>query len=137
MAVNVKCDGFTCEITLNHTGTPPGKLADVTLLFDEGPLAGLCLLGVSVWESREQRSRLNVTMPSRQFVAQGQKRSFSLVRVPGDAPDDPAAKREYYAPLDRLRHRILDAYHSVVDGTDRAIAADTPEDAPYVDDIPF
>ena len=40
------------KITPNDKGSPAGKLADAELHFDEGPLAGLKLLGFAVWERR-------------------------------------------------------------------------------------
>ena len=34
---------------LNHGGTPASKLADIEIHFEEGLLAGLKLVGCSVW----------------------------------------------------------------------------------------
>ncbi len=38
---------------LNHGGTPASKLADVEIHFEEGLLAGLKLVGCSVWRSKK------------------------------------------------------------------------------------
>lgn len=82
-----------------HDGQgPQGKLADAELLFTEGPLEGLKLIGFTVWEGRAA-SKLNVTFPARQYSVNGERRSFSLLRSIGE----PAA-------LDRLRQVILGAY---------------------------
>jgi hypothetical protein len=80
------------------TGTPPGKLADAELHFDDGPLAGLKLIGFSVWERRVGPGR-NVTFPAKQFVVNGERRSFALLRP----VTDPAAH-------DNIPSLVLEAY---------------------------
>lgn len=107
-------EGLAVEITLNRTGNPPGKLADATLYFTAGPLAGLCILGFGVWERREKPNEINVTMPSRQFMSKGEKRNYNLVRIDHDHDPTVEEAKAYYAPLDRLRHRISRAYSDVV-----------------------
>ena len=89
---------FTVKITPNDRGNPPGKLADVELHFPEGPLAGLKLIGFSIWERRSGAGR-NVTFPARQYSVNGERRSFALLRPIVDA-----------TAQDRIRERILDAY---------------------------
>jgi hypothetical protein len=125
-------DGLSIDITLNRTGNPPGKLADATLYFTQGPLAGLCVLGFGIWERREKPNEINVTMPSRQFMAKGERRSFNLVRI--DHDHDPAAEdtKVYYAPLDALRRRFVRAYTDVV-----SAPPSTDETTPPDDDIGF
>jgi hypothetical protein len=86
------------KITPNDKGTPAGKLADAELHFDEGVLQGLKLLGFSVWERRSGGGR-NVTFPARQYVVNGDRRSFALLR-PASEPNS----------QDRLRDLILQAY---------------------------
>ena len=88
----------TVKITPNDRGTPPGKLADAQLHFTEGPLAGLKLIGFSIWERRGGCGR-NVTFPARQYSINGERRSFALLRpiVDTTAPE-------------RIRERILDEY---------------------------
>jgi hypothetical protein len=72
---------LTIKITPNSTGIPPGKLADVELHFTDaaGPLAGLKLIGFSIWERRRGNGR-NVTFPARQYSVNGERRSFALLR---------------------------------------------------------
>ena len=65
---------MTVKIVANDKGTPPGKLADAELLFTDGPLAGLKLLGFAVWErktgtGREQQYRCCDLCPRRQCPA--------------------------------------------------------------------
>jgi hypothetical protein len=72
-------------------------LADAELHFSGGPLDGLKLLGFAIWE-RKQGGR-NVTFPSRQYVVNGERRSFALLRPVADS-----------AAQDRLRDAILEAY---------------------------
>jgi hypothetical protein len=73
---------MTVRFTPNDKGSPAGKLADAELHFSGGPLDGLKLLGFSVWE-RRQGGR-NVTFPARQYVVNGERRSFALLRPMGD-----------------------------------------------------
>ena len=88
---------FTVKITPNDKGNPPGKLADAELHFADGPLAGLKLIGFSVWERRG--GGRNVTFPARQYSINGERRSFALLRPIVDATAQA-----------RMRETILDAY---------------------------
>lgn len=135
-------EGLTVDVAINQRGNPPGKLADATLYFTAGPLAGLCILGFGVWERREKPSEINVTMPARQFMSKGEKRSFNLVRITDPNAPDPDAtqdvKHAYYAPLDRLRHRISRAYSDVVSmPAAEADDGDAVPDNAADSDIPF
>jgi hypothetical protein len=76
----------------------PGKVADAELHFTGGELDGLRLIGFTIWARKDGTGR-SVTFPARQYTANGQRRSFSLLR----AIDDPAAQ-------DRLREFVLQAY---------------------------
>lgn len=92
------------KITPNDHGNPPGKLADAELHFDEdGPLAGLKLIGFSIWERRTGNSR-NVTFPARQYSVNGERRSFALLRPITDS-----------SAQDRIRDLILAAYAEYLD----------------------
>lgn len=86
------------RITPNDKGNPPGKLADAELHFNEGLLEGLRLVGFSVWERRGAPGR-NVTFPARQYVVNGERRSFALLRPITDS-----------TAQDRIRDLILQAY---------------------------
>ncbi len=86
------------KITPNDKGTPPGKLAEAELHFDDGYLAGLKLVGFAVWERRSGNGR-NVTFPSRQYSVNGERRSFALLRPIVDA-----------TAQDKVRDLILQAY---------------------------
>ncbi len=78
----------------------PGKLADAELHFTGGELDGLRLIGFGIW-ARKDGTGQNVTFPARQFTANGQRRSFLLLR----AITEPAAQ-------DRLRDFVLQAYRA-------------------------
>jgi hypothetical protein len=92
-------DAVVVRITPNEKNNPPGKLADAELHFVDGPLEGLKLIGFAVWERRTGNGR-NVTFPARQYVVNGERRSFSLLRpTNGDA-----------TAQDRLRELVLQAY---------------------------
>lgn len=86
-------------IAASDKNTLPGKLAEAEVHFDEGPLAGLKLVGFTVWERRTGSGR-NVTFPSRSYSVNGERRSFALLRPTlGDA-----------TAQERLRELILEAY---------------------------
>ena len=89
---------MTVKILRNDKGNPPGKLADAELHFADGPLAGLKLIGFSVWERRTGTGR-NVTFPARQYSVNGERRSFALLRPIADT-----------TAQDQIRERILQAY---------------------------
>src|SRR6266566_9766953 len=89
---------MTVKITMNDRGNPPGKLADAELHFGDGPLAGLKLIGFSVWERRSGNGR-NVTFPARQYAVNGERRSFALLRPIADV-----------AAQERIRELVLQAY---------------------------
>lgn len=92
-------DAVVVKITPNEKNNPPGKLADAELHFMDGALAGLKLIGFAVWERRTGNGR-NVTFPSRQYVVNGERRTFALLRpVTGDA-----------TAQDRIRELVLQAY---------------------------
>lgn len=92
------------HITPNAKGNPPGKLAEAELHFDEGPLAGLKLIGFAIWERRGGQGR-NVTFPARQYSVNGERRSFALLR-----PLEVLGRSDQAAPTDAIRDRILQAY---------------------------
>jgi hypothetical protein len=90
---------FTIQIIPNDKGNPPGKLADAELHFTDGPLAGLKLIGFSVWERRGGGGGRNVTFPARQYSVNGERRCFALLRPIADA-----------TAQDQIRERILEAF---------------------------
>ncbi len=99
MQTNHAADTVTIKITPNDKGNPPGKLADVEVHFvGDSVLAGLKLIGFSIWERRGGSGR-NVTFPARQYAVNGERRSFALLRP----VVDPTAQNA-------IRTAILDAY---------------------------
>ena len=86
------------KIVPNDKGNPAGKLADAELHFTEGALDGLKLIGFAVWERRSGSGR-NVTFPARQYVVNGDRRSFALLRPVADA-----------TAQERVRELVLQAY---------------------------
>ncbi|HYY59981.1 MAG TPA: hypothetical protein VE756_01185 [Burkholderiales bacterium] len=91
-------DVMTVKISPNDKGNPPGKLADAELHFTDGPLAGLKLVGFAIWERRSGGGR-NVTFPARQYVVNGERRSFALLRPIVDADAQ-----------NQIRDLVLEAY---------------------------
>ena len=99
MQTNHSSNTVTVNITPNDRGNPAGKLADAELHFGGGsPLAGLKLIGFSIWERRGGNGR-NVTFPARQYSVNGERRSFALLRPVADA-----------TAQDRIREAILEAF---------------------------
>ena len=99
MQTNHSSNTITVKITPNDRGNPAGKLADAELHFGgESPLAGLKLIGFSIWERRGGNGR-NVTFPARQYAVNGERRSFALLRPVVDTTAQHA-----------VRDRILEAY---------------------------
>ena len=86
------------KIIPNEKQNPPGKLADAELHFSDGVLAGLKLIGFSIWERRGGGGR-NVTFPARQYSVNGERRSFALLRPTADA-----------SAQERVRELVLQAY---------------------------
>jgi hypothetical protein len=86
------------KITPNDKGNPPGKLADAELHFTDGELDGMKLIGFAIWERRSGGGR-NVTFPARQYVVNGDRRSFALLRPITDTQAQ-----------ERVRERVLQAY---------------------------
>ncbi len=91
---------MTVKIIANDKGNPAGKLADAELHFTDGPLAGLRLIGFSIWERRAAAGNgRNVTFPARQYSVNGDRRSFALLRPITDT-----------AAQDHVRQLILEAF---------------------------
>jgi hypothetical protein len=84
------------KIVPNERGIPQSKLAEAELVFEEGVLCGLKLVGFGVWEGREGR---HITFPSRPFTANGERRSYTVLRPVSDT-----------TAQEPLRQRILKAF---------------------------
>lgn len=111
---------MTIHITPNDTNNPPGKLADAEIHFTGGPLAGLRLIGFSIWERRTGNGR-NVTFPARQYSINGERRSFALLRPIVDA-----------TAQDTIRTAILRAYEAYEEAAAAPTTEPTGNDYPRV-----
>src|ERR1700750_3498590 len=89
---------LTVKFAPKEKATPAGKLADAELHFTDGELEGLKLIGFSIWERRGGGGR-NVTFPARQYVVNGDRRSFALLRPITDTHAQ-----------ERVRDLVLQAY---------------------------
>jgi hypothetical protein len=111
MQTNHSSDTVTVKITPNDRGNPAGKLADAELHFGgASPLAGLKLIGFSIWERRGGSGR-NVTFPARQYSVNGERRSFALLRPVVDT-----------TAQNTVRDRILEAYAEYEEAAETATA---------------
>ena len=88
------------RVLRNERGVPSHKLADVELVFDEGPLEGLKLVGTAIWETREPSGDVSITFPARSFQGEGGVRYFNFIRPQGMDK----------APLDRLKDLIREEF---------------------------
>ena len=91
-------NSLTVKIIPNDKGNPPGKLAEAELHFTDGSLAGLKLIGFSVWERRG--GGRNVTFPARSYSINGERRSFALLRPIVDATAQDAVRELILAAYD-------------------------------------
>lgn len=85
-------------ISADNAGGPVGKLADASIHFTAGPLAGLKLEGFGIWQRRTGDGR-NVTFPARTYQVNGERRSFALLRPITDI-----------SAQEPIRAAILEAY---------------------------
>src|SRR5947208_3411591 len=91
---------MTIKITKALANGPAGRVAEAELHFDDGPLAGMKLIGFSVWQ-RRTGDGLNVTFPARQYSVNGERRSFALLRPIVDSNNQ-----------NRVRDLIIEAYEA-------------------------
>ena len=94
------------RITPNDKGNPPGKLADAEVHFEDGPLAGMKLMGFAIWERRGAAGGRNVTFPARQYSVNGERRSFALLRPIFDS-----------TAQNRIRDLVLEAFQEYEERT--------------------
>jgi hypothetical protein len=85
------------KIVPNESPDPVNKLASAELLFEEGLLSGLRLIGFSIWENGAGQMR-TVSFPTRTFFVNGGRRTYMLLRPIDGASDEP------------LRRLILQTY---------------------------
>jgi hypothetical protein len=91
------------KILPNDRGDPPQKLADAELLFEEGVLSGLRLIGFSIWQSRRANSR-TVQLPARTYFVHGERRTYALLRAVNDESSSEPVRRlilEAYAEFEQ------------------------------------
>ena len=93
------------HITLTRGESPASKkVADAEVHFDEGPLAGLRLIGVSV-EKNDKPGNLRVRLPGLVCSSAGKRREVGLIQpVEGGTQNEPLERAT------RLESAILDAY---------------------------
>ena len=85
---------------VERTNGPERLVVEAELVFGDGPLAGMKLIGFSVWRGAD--GDLYVTFPSRAFGVGCERRHFDHVRpVEGDAKTSR-----------RVKDWILEEYHA-------------------------
>lgn len=99
-----------------NSKTDSKKLADVSVLVEDGDLAGLLLRGFNVWKGKGE-GELFVTPPNQRYQdKKGATKYYHHV------------KEEVEGSFEPLRDAILEAYDAKISGTD---------EAPPDDDGPF
>lgn len=96
---NEEQEDMTVVVVPARLNAPRGKLADIELHFGAGPLAGLQLVGFTVWARRGDQSPA-VTFPCRNYAVNGERRTFALLRA-FDRSD-----------AERIRELIVAAYNA-------------------------
>lgn len=93
---------------IDRTAGPERLLAEAELIFDEsdGPLAGLKLMGFSLW--RGANADIFVTFPSRAFGVAAERRFFDYLR-PADAD---ASGDTRIALVQPFKQFIVQAFHA-------------------------
>ena len=91
------------RIVPNETATPPGKLADAELLFEEGVLNGSEAARLRDLGAAGGGNGRNVTFPARQYSVNGERRSFSLLRPVSDDQRAGGAARAHPAGVRGVR----------------------------------
>jgi len=89
---------------LNHNGTPASKLADVEIHFEEGLLAGMKLVGCSVWRAKKG-DKPTILVPSRSYATAGGVRYYELLRAA--APDSDSEKKVVKGFKDYIRAEYM------------------------------
>jgi len=111
---------------LNHGGCPVSKLADVEIHFEEGLLAGLKLVGCSVWKAKKGEAP-TVLVPSRSYATGGGVRYFELLRgsnasgLTNETTDDRQAVKRFKEYL-RAEYLKIAALGDVGDVSGKAVA---------------
>ena len=72
------------RILNNDRREPPHKLADVEIVFDEGPLEGLKLVGTAVWATQGADGEVSITFPARSFQGREGLRYYNFLRPEAD-----------------------------------------------------
>jgi hypothetical protein len=108
------------RILPSDSSTPVGKIADAEIVFEDGVLSGLKLVGFSIWEPRASsgNGRRNVTFPARTYSVNGERRSFALLRPVADS-----------TAQEPLRALILQAHAEY----EKQLAQDAPKQEEPVD----
>lgn len=81
-------------------GGPERLVCEAEIVFDEGPLAGMKLVGFCLWRGAD--SEIYVTFPSRAIGVGTERRFFDYLRSTEGNVDD----------MRRVKRWILDAFHS-------------------------
>lgn len=105
---------------LNHGGTPQSKLADVEIHFEEGLLAGMKLVGCSVWRAKKGE-KPTILVPSRSYATAGGVRYYELLR--GSDSKTAASSEEDKKAVRVFKDYIRSEYLKIAGMADTPVAA--------------
>jgi hypothetical protein len=72
---------------------PERLLCEAELVFDEdGPLAGMKLVGISIWQGSESET---ITFPARSFGVGGERRFFDFLRAVQPGTQEPKRVKDW------------------------------------------
>jgi hypothetical protein len=80
--------------------TMRNHVANFDILFEEGCLAGLKLVGGALWSAKDGSDEIRVTLPAHKIVQDGKERYYDLLR---STEKDAQAIREF-------KERVVSAY---------------------------
>src|SRR5215203_654764 len=121
------------RILPSDSSTPVGKIADAELLFEDGFLNGLKLVGFSIWERRGGNGGRNVTFPARTFSVNGERRSFALLRPVVDSTAQEPLRTLILGALAQFEAKMAQADPPAVN---RAAVDAAPADPAQPDPLP-
>jgi len=107
---------------LNH-GVPESRLADVEIHFEEGILAGLKLVGCSVWRGKKNEGP-TVLIPSRSYATAGGVRYYELLRE-SEERKDPDSMKLSKGNIKRFKDYIREEYMKIATIEEAAIPKPT------------
>jgi hypothetical protein len=78
---------------VERQGSPERLVCEAELLFDDSPLAGMKLIGFSLWRGAD--GTIRVTLPARPYTVGDERRFFDLLRSDNGRPGETKRIKEW------------------------------------------